>query len=133
MAEISAQLIARAWRRVDVKLSIDGELHVLRWRRGWFVDEVLFDDRRVATSTGLFGRDAIFGLNIKVPDGPEAKLLFSIDPEADWMDWSGSSRPSGVRLESADDVLIAMGSLGPDRTEPFKKLFDRAIAAVGLS
>ncbi len=133
MANISAELIARAWRRVDVKLNIDGELHVLRWRRGWFVDEVLFDERRVATSTGFLGRDTIFGLNIKTPNDGEARLLFSIDPEDDWMDWSGSSRPSGVRLETADDALIAIGSLGPDRTEPFKGLFDRAIAAVGLS
>ena len=133
MTTISAELITRAWRRIDVKLTIDGELHVLRWRRGWLVDEVLFDERRVATSIGLWGRDAIFGLNIKTPDGGEARMLLSIDPEADWTDWSGSSRPSGVRLETADDALIAVGSLGPDRTEPFKRLFDRAIAAAGLS
>ncbi|MBB5517751.1 hypothetical protein [Amphiplicatus metriothermophilus] len=31
---IAAELIARRWRRVDVKLVIDGEMHVLRWRRG---------------------------------------------------------------------------------------------------
>ena len=133
MTELTASLLSRRWRRVDIKVNVGGELHVLRWRRGWLVDEVLFDDRRVATSSGLFNRESIFGLNVKTPAGEETRLLLSIDPEADWTDWQGSSRPRGVRLETADVALIAMGSLGPDRAEPFRKLFDRAIEAAGLS
>ena len=130
---IRAELISRAWRRVDIKVSIGDDLHLLRWRRGWFVDEVLFDDRRVATSTGLFGREASFGLEVKTPAEETVRLLLSIDADPDWNDWEGSSRPRGVRLETAENALIAIGSLGPDRTEPFRKLFDRAVEAIGLS
>ncbi len=133
MADITAHLISRAWRRVDIKMNISGDMHLLRWRRRWFIDEVLFDDRRVATSAGLFGREALFGMEVKAPSGEAMRLLLSIDPESDWTDWTGSGRPRGVRLETADNALVAIGSLGPDRTEPFKKLFDRAIEAVGLS
>ena len=64
IADIHATVLNRAWRKIDLKLSIDGELHILRWRRGWFVDEVLFDDRRVATSQGLVAREAFFGFDI---------------------------------------------------------------------
>ena len=133
MTELSASLLGRSWRKVDVKLAIDGDMHILRWRRGWFVDEVLFDDRRVATSTGVFGRETIFGLEMKARSGELVKLLFVIDAEPDWNDWSGESKPRGVKLETADQSLIAHGSLGPDRYEPFRQLYDKAIKAIGLS
>lgn len=133
MTAVSANLLSRAWRKIDVKLAIDGEMHVLRWRRGWFVDEVLFDDRRVATSTGLFSRESIFGLDIAAGDGGNVKLVFMIDTGADWNDLSGEMKPRGVRLETADASLIAFGSLGPDRWEPFRELYDQAIKAIGLS
>lgn len=133
MTNISASLLQRAWRKVDFKLSIDGEMHILRWRRGMFVDEVLFDDRRVATAQGLFSREAVFGLDVERRDGGRAKLLLMIDAAADWSDMSGDMRPRGVRLETADDTLVAIGSLGPDRAEPFRQLYDRAIKAIGLS
>jgi len=129
---IAAELISRAWRKVDVKLSVDGELHVLRWRRGWFVDEVLFDDRRVAAATGLFSRESVFGLDIRADDGNAVRLLFKIDAAPDWNDWTGEMRPRGVRLETADHALVAVGSLGPDRAEPFRRLYDRAVKALGL-
>ncbi len=133
MSEISASLLSRRWRRIDIKVNVGGELHVLRWRRGWFADAVLFDDRCVASSGGLFNRETLFGLNVKTPAGDETRLLFSIDPEPDWTDWRGTGRPGGVRLETAEHVLVSVGSLGPDRAEPFKTLIDRAIEAVGLS
>jgi len=133
VTNINASLLQRAWRKVDVKLSIDGEMHVLRWRRGLFVDEVLFDDRRVATAKGLFSREAVFGLDVEQPDGAHVKLLLMIDAEADWTDMSGDMRPRGVRLESADTALVAIGSCGPDRVEPFRQLYDRAIKAIGLT
>ena len=133
MSTLFADILQRAWRKVDIKLSIDGEMHVLRWRRGWFVDEVLFDDRRVATSSGLFGRETIFGLSIQQDDDRQLKLLLMIDVEAAWDDWTGEMKPRGVRLETADAPLIAYGSLGPDRVEPFREVFDRAVKAIGLS
>lgn len=133
MTHIAASLLQRAWRKVDIKLSIGGDMHILRWRRGLFVDEVLFDDRRVATATGLWGRETIYGLNIEGDEGREIKLVLMIDTEADWNDWTGEMKPRGLRLETADLPLLAIGSLGPDRAEPFRQLYDRAIKAMGLS
>ncbi|MHA7870728.1 MAG: hypothetical protein ACX939_00105 [Hyphococcus sp.] len=130
---IAASLLNRAWRKVDIKLAIDGDMHILRWRRGWFVDEVMFDDRRVATATGVFGREALYGLDLEAGEGRRVKLVLMIDPAAAWDDWTGEMPPRGVRLETADSSLIAYGSLGPDRAEPFRQLYDRAVKAMGLS
>ena len=130
---IAAELIARQRRRADVKLVIDGEMHVLRWRRGWFADEVLFDDRPVARAIGLFERDAIFGLSLKTQSNETVRLLFAIDPAPGWDDWTGEMRPRGVRLETADGPLIAFGSLAPGRPAPFREAFDRAVRALGFS
>lgn len=133
MTKISASLLNCAWRKVDIKIALGDDLHILRWRRGVFIDEVLFDDRRVATAKGLFSREEIFGLEIAFESGGSAKLVFVVDSKPDWNDWSGDMKPRGVRLESADQELIAIGSLGPDRAEPFRQLYDRAIKAIGLS
>lgn len=133
MTDINASLLKRAWRKVDIKLSINGDLHILRWRRGVFVDEVLFDDRRVATAKGVFSREEIFGLELDQPNGERAKLVLMIDADPDWTDWSGDMKPRGVRLESANRALIAVGSCSPDRVEPFRELYDRAVKAMGLS
>lgn len=133
MTDITASLLQRVWRKVDIKLSIGGDMHILRWRRGMFIDEVLFDDRRVATASGLFSRETIFGFNVEANEGREIKFVLMIDPRPDWTDWSGAQRPSGLRLETADGALIALGSLGPDRAEPFRQLYDRAIKSFGLS
>lgn len=131
--KIEAAILARAWRKIDIKLNIDGEMHILRWRRGVFADQVLFDDRRIAQATGLWGRETVFGLAMRLENDDELRLLFSVDPNADERDWSGDMRPSGVRLETADTPLIAYGTLGPDRSEPFRTLYDRAIRALGLA
>lgn len=133
MTVIAAELINRAWRKIDIKLSIDGEMHILRWRRGWLADEVLFDDRRVATAGGLVSRDGLFGLNIKTGADAQKRLLLSIDAAAGMGDMSGEMKPRGVRLETADEALIAFGSLGPDRMAPFRQLFDQAIKAIGIT
>ncbi|WP_425410687.1 hypothetical protein [Hyphococcus sp.] len=133
MNGVTATLMHRAWRKVDIKLSIEGELHVLRWRRSTFVDEVFFDDRRVATAKGLFNRETIYGLRIGVENGNRLQLVFMIDGQPDWSDWSGDMRPRGVRLETEGEALIAIGSLGPDRMQPFRELYDRAVKAIGLS
>ena len=130
---IAADIIARGWRKLDIKLVLDGDMHVLRWRRGLFMDEVLFDDRRVATAQGLLGRETIFGFEISRDAAEGVRLLLTIDPRMDWNDWSGEGRLAGARLETADETLIAVGSLGPDRIEPFRVLFDRAVKAIGLS
>lgn len=132
MTEIAASLLNRAWRKVDIKLSIGGAMRILRWRSGWFSDEVLFDERHVAATTGLISRETIYGLEIDAGDGAGVRFLLMIDPAPDWTDWSGDARPGGVRLETADRVLIAQGTHASDRIEPFRKLYDRAIKAMGL-
>ena len=129
--EIRASLLARGWRKVDVKLAIGGDMHVLRWRRRTFLDEVLFDDRRVATTKGLFSRESIFGLEINSGDGAPLKLVFVIDAVPDWTDWLSDGRPGGVRLETADATILAVGSCGPDWSEPFRDLYDRSVKAMG--
>ena len=133
MTNITASLLQRAWRKVDIKIAIDGDMHILRWRGGWFVDEVLFDDRRVATSQGLFSREGIFGLDVNVGDGRNVKLVLMVDAQPSWDDFTGEAKPRGVRLETADEALIAIGTHGPDRIEPFRELYDRAIKAIGLA
>lgn len=130
---MNAEIIQRAWRKVDIKLAMDGQMHVLRWRRGWFVDELLIDDRRIATATGLFDRETIYGVEVKGENGDATRLLLTIDPAESMTDFSGESKPRGVRLETAETTLIAYGSLGPDRAEPFRQLFDRAVQSLGLT
>ncbi|MBT8471536.1 MAG: hypothetical protein HKN14_06630 [Marinicaulis sp.] len=116
-----------------MKLSIDGELHILRWRRGWFVDEVLFDDRRVATSQGLFAREAFFGFDINTGAGGSTKMVLLIDANMAWDEWTGEMRPPGVRLETAAETLIAAGSFDTERPSTFRDLYDRAVKSLGLS
>lgn len=133
MTNITATLLQRAWRKVDIKVAIDGDMHILRWRGGWFVDEVLFDDRRVATSKGVFSREGIFGLSVNLDEDRNVKFVLMIDAQPGWDDFTGETKPRGVRLETADEALIAIGSFGPDRVEPFRELYDRAIKAIGLA
>lgn len=131
--EINADIASSQWRKLDIKLVVDGELHVLRWRRKIYFDEVFFDDRRVAVSKGWFNRDTAFGLALKdIRDRP-IRLLLTIDPVVNFDNWRGNSRLRGVRLETAYEKLIAYGSLGPDSLDPFRLLYERAVRAIGLS
>ncbi len=129
-ASVSAALVSRKPGEATIKLSIDGGLHVLRWRRRLFADEVLFDDRRVAHVMGLFGRDTLYGLAPQTEDGREIRLLLTIDAEPDWNHWSSDGRIGGVRLETADEALIVEGSFKPGATESFAATFERAARAV---
>ncbi len=134
---IHADVIKRAWRKVDIKLALDGDLHVIRWRRGLFADEVFFDDRKVAQTTGLFGRETIYGLEMKTEDERLMRMLLTIDPDTPAWDMDGDMKPGGVRLETADEALIAFGTLGPGKVdrmrESFVDIFERASKALGLS
>lgn len=132
MVKVTGELLQRGWRKADVKLTIDGAMHVLRWRRGFLSDQVFFDDRLVARAEGLFSRETIFGLAPRIEAGEEVRLILTIDPAPDYGDWSGTPRLRGVRLETAEAVLIAVGSFGPDRMEPLRQLYDRTMKALGL-
>jgi hypothetical protein len=129
---MDAELISRRWRQVDLKLVVDGELHMLRWRRRTFHDEVLFDDRRVASAQGLFNRDATFGLEVKTATGVE-RMLFTVDSAPGDADWNGTMRPRGVRLESKDRVLVGVGSLKQKKSGPgAASAWERVFADLGL-
>lgn len=130
---MQAELLASAWRRVDIKLTLDGAMHLLAWRRRWFHDEVLFDGRRVASAPGVFTREGSFGFEIRRENGETLRLLLTVDPNEDESAWSMSMRPGGVRLETAEEALIATGTLGPPRADAFSDLFSRAAKALGLS
>jgi len=135
---ITASLIGRTWRRADIKLTLDGEMHILRWRREISADRVYFDERLIAEARGLIGRETMFGLAPRTEAGDEVRLLLAVDPGQDYggADWSGESRIRGVRLETAEAVLVAEGSYAPSRVaamgERFSDLFDRAMKSLGV-
>lgn len=134
---MKADLISRRWCRIDLKLALDGQLHVIRWRRGLLADAVYFDGRKVAQSDGIFGRETIFGLEMNTADGAVVRMLLSVDPAENVWDMKGDMRPGGVRLETADEVLLAIGTLGPGRIDRMRQTFgvmyDRASRLLGLS
>lgn len=130
---ISADLITRKWRRVDIKVSISGEMHVLSWRRRVFSDVVTFDGRQMASASGLIGRDSLFAFILRDDNEIDHRLLLTIDPETSGWDWSGEMRPRGVRLETSDTVLTAFGSLDEGSGDGFAQLFERAIKSIGLA
>lgn len=112
---ITAELVRAEPRRVDIKLVIDGQLHLLAWRRHAFRDDVLMNN--VVQRHTSSRRETVYGLVFgKSPEGEGGeRLLLTIDPKPDWnsMDWTGETRIRGVRLESAENLLVSYGSLDP--------------------
>lgn len=114
---MEASLVRLANWKIDVKVLIDERMHILQWRRHMTHDEVLLDGKTQQTSYGLWGRETIYGLVFgRDEDGKGGtQVMFVVDPTADmgssgyWL--SGDSVPSGVRLETANDLLLAFGSL----------------------
>lgn len=125
----SAELIGRKWRAIDIKLVERGAMRVLRWRRGWLNDRLYLDEREIARVGGLFGRETVYGLEL-AGDGAPLRLLLTVDPNQDDWDFTGSGQPRGVRLESANEVLLAIGSLDPTPKTPFLDMFDNAVRAL---
>ncbi|MEL6364481.1 MAG: hypothetical protein AAFR11_06540 [Pseudomonadota bacterium] len=123
-----AGLLQRRWRVVDVKIVVDGTMRLLRWRRGWLQDRLFLDEREVARVGGLFGRESVFGLVLETSGG-DKRLLLTIDTTEDGWDFSGESAPRGVRLETAEETLLAFGSLDPNRERPFLTMFENAVRA----
>lgn len=112
---ITAELVRVELKRVDIKLVINGEMHLLAWRRHTFRDEVLVNNVVQQTSKGAT-RETLYGLVFgKEPTGEGGtRVLFTIDPKADWnTDWDGAAKLKGVRLEWAEGVLLSYGSLDP--------------------
>jgi hypothetical protein len=113
---ITAELVRIETRKIDVKLLINGEMHLLAWRRGVFYDEVLVNGVRQHESRG-FSRETLYGLIFgKNREGEGGvRVLFTVDPKPDWthMNWNGHTRLSGARLESGEGVLLSYGTLDP--------------------
>lgn len=112
---MTAELVRADAKNVDIKLVIDGQMHLLAWRRRLVGDEVLVNGVRQQASGGLWGRETVYGLVFgrnEYGEGGE-RLMLSIDPREDYSDWSGHPRLRGVRLESANGLLLSFGSLDP--------------------
>ena len=113
---ITAELVRIETRKIDIKLMINGEMHLLAWRRHAFYDEVLVNGVRQHDSRG-FSRETLYGLIFgKNREGEGGvRVLFSVDPKPDWasMNWNGEMRLSGVRLEAGEGVLLSYGTLDP--------------------
>lgn len=111
-----AEIVRLTRSDVDIKIVLDDRMHVLQWRRTLFWDAVLVDGRRQGYSSGLWGREKVYGLVFgREPDGTGGlPVMFVIDPRGD--DWS-LDRVGGVRLETRDGPLLAYGSLDPKTLE----------------
>lgn len=116
-ARMTAEIVRIEQKKVDIKLMIDGEMHLLAWRREALRDIVTVNGVEQAQSRGLAKRETLYGLVFgkSREDEGGVRVLFTIDPKEDWasMNWSGHTRLSGVRLESGEGVLLSYGNLDP--------------------
>jgi len=115
-----ADIVRLTRSEIDIKILINGQMHVLQWRRTLFWDAVLLNGKRQAHSSGLWGREKVYGLVFgRAPDGSGGEqVMFIIDPAyAQSFGASGNLTISGVRVEAADGTLLAYGSLDPKNLE----------------
>ena len=114
-----AEIVRLGLHQVDIKIVNGESMHVLQWRRNLLWDEVLLDGKRQAHSSGLMGREKVYGLvfgrDVEGRGGEQVMLLLDTSTHADWTD--GTQRVKGVRLEGRDGPLVAFGSLDPKNLE----------------
>lgn len=113
-----AEIVRLALHHVDLKIISGERMHVLSWRRTLFWDEVLLDGKRQAHSTGLWGREKVYGLVFgrdAEGNGGERVMLL-LDPKSD-SNWSENQKISGIRLETANGPMVAYGTLDPKSLE----------------
>ena len=114
-----AEIVRLALHQVDMKIVSGQRMHVLSWRRTLFWDEVLLDGKRQAHSSGLWGREKVYGLVFGRDDegnGGERVMLLMDPRNSDR--WGGTSDTlAGVRLETANGPLVAYGTLDPKSLE----------------
>ena len=116
--QISADILQLTTRAIDIKLLIDGQMHILQWRRNMFWDAVLVDGKAQHKTAGLWGRETVFGLVFGQDENGRGgeRMILTVDPSD--ADWTGMTRSaSGVRLETATGPLIAHGTLDPKTYE----------------
>jgi hypothetical protein len=135
--QITAEIVRIETKKVDIKLIIDGAMHLLAWRREAFRDVVTVNGVEQAQSRGVAGRESLYGLVFgKSPEGEGGvRVLFTIDPKPDWtsMNWNGETRLSGVRLEAGEGVLLAYGTLDPRSFEKPATFADWIKKTMGIS
>ena len=111
-----AEIVRLGLHQVDIKVVNGESMHVLQWRRNLLWDEVLLDGKRQAHSSGLMGREKVYGLvfgaDANGRGGTQVMLL--LDPSTEQGNWGHvSQRISGIRLESKDGPIVSYGTLDP--------------------
>ncbi|MEL6662496.1 MAG: hypothetical protein AAFR33_05790 [Pseudomonadota bacterium] len=118
MNHLTADIVRLTSSEVDLKIMSGDNMHVLQWRRRMFWDDVLLDGKLQARSTGLWGREKVYGLVFgrdETGDGG-TRVMLIVDPRD--LDWSGmGDKIAGVRVETANGPLLAYGTLDPKSLE----------------
>ena len=114
-----AEIVRLGLHQVDIKIVSGDRMHVLCWRRNLFWDEVLLDGKRQAHSSGLWGREKVYGLVFgRDEDGKGGeRVMLLLDPRGKDQWTSAHQTLSGVRLETASGPLLAYGTLDPKSLE----------------
>lgn len=134
MSQFRAEIVRMTTDEIDIKV-INGErMHVLQWRRRIFWDDVLLDGKLQARSTGLWGREKVYGLVFgrdETGEGGERVMLI-VDPRNSDR-WSGmGDAVNGVRVETAEGPLLAYGSLDPKKLEKPSTFSDWMKKQIGM-
>ena len=114
---MDATLVRMAHWKIDIKIVNGNDMHILQWRRHMSHDEVLLDGKVQQISRGMWGRETIYGLVFgrDAEGNGGTRVMFVVDPSQDmnnasyWLE--GQAPPKGVRLETAEQILLAFGSL----------------------
>ncbi|MEL6569394.1 MAG: hypothetical protein AAFQ22_13325 [Pseudomonadota bacterium] len=118
MNHLTADIVRITTSEVDLKIMSEDNMHVLQWRRRMFWDDVLLDGKLQARSSGLWGREKVYGLVFgrdETGDGG-TRVMLIVDPRD--LDWSGmGDKIAGVRLETSNGPLVAFGTLDPKSLE----------------
>ena len=135
--QITAEIVRVELKKVDIKLLINGSMHLLAWRRNTFQDEITVNGVQQHLSRGLGKRETLYGLVFgKSREGEGGvRVLFTVDPKPDWtsMNWNGETRLSGVRLEAGEGVLLSYGTLDPRSFEKPATFADWIKKTMGIS
>ncbi len=128
-----AEIVRISLRQVDIKIVKDDQMHVLQWRRTLFWDEVLLDGKRQAHSSGLWGREKVYGLvfgrDLEGKGGE--KVMLMIDPEKNEWNWT-NEQLRGIRLEGRDGPIVAYGTLDPQSLEKPATFADWMKKTIGM-
>lgn len=114
---LKAEIVRVTHNAVDIKVIDGDDMHLMSWRRNLFWDEVLVDGVRQQASRGLWGRETVYGLIFGQDEDRKGghRVMLTLDTQIHY-DWSGDNANGnirGVRLDSAEGILVAFGALDP--------------------